>query len=180
MLKREEMKELLDKEEEIRSNRIIAEKDGNLFVTFEDAAVLNSVNAYDPKGTGAKVLNPDGTLASTGKRVHALNPDFFFANRYRVKGSGSNKKMHIVSGHSVEGFRCIKEQKSGHIFVKTVPCYVIARNEKGELALEKVITVSDSEFISEFTNTLNKQSMAEILPLIVDHGVEITADAMPI
>lgn len=170
------MKELLDKEEEILQSRVIAEKEGALFVTFEDAAVLNSVNAYDPKGTGMKTLNPDGTLASTGKKVHALNPDFFFLNRYKVK----NKKLYVVSGHTVDGYRCIKEQPTGRVFIDNIPCYVIARDEDKNLFLEKVITVGRSEFISDFTNILNRESMAEILPLIAEHGAEVTADAMPI
>lgn len=171
------MRELFEKADAVKP---LAEKDGQVFVTFEDAATLNSVNSYDPQGTGMKTYNPDGTLASTGKTVHALNPDFFYMNRYRLKGKPGSKELQVVSAHTVEGFRCIKEQSSGRVFTKTVPCYVIVRNEGGELKLDRVITVSDSEFISDFTNTLDRKSMAEILPLIVEHGAEITADTMPI
>lgn len=177
MSKRNEMKELFERADNITP---LAEKDGKIFVTFEDAAVLNSVNAYDPQGTGMKTYNADGSVASTGKTVHALNPDFFYMNRYRVKGKPGSKELQVVSAHTVEGFRCIKEQSTGRVFIKTIPCYVIIRDEDGKLKLDRVMTVSDAEFISDFTNTLNKQSMAEILPLIVDHGVDVTADAMPI
>lgn len=176
-MNREQMKDLLDKAEKVVP---LAEKDGKVVVTFEDAAVLNNVNSYDPQGTGMKTYNPDGSLASTGKTVHALNPDFFYMNRYRIKGKVGSREMQVVSAHTPEGFRCIKEQSTGRVFIKTVPCYVIVRDENGKLKLDRVITVSDSEFISEFTNTLDKRSMAEILPLIVEHGVEITADTMPI
>lgn len=171
--KRERMRELYDKADNIRP---MAEKDGQVFVTFDEAATLNSLNAEEPHGTGMQLRNADGSIASTGKTVHAVNPDYFFANRYMVKG----KKMHVVSGHEPTGYRCIKEQSSGHIFVKSIPVYVIARDEDKNLVLERVTTISDSEFISDFTKTLDHESMAKILPLITEHGNEMTADSMPI
>lgn len=170
---REERRNLYDRADAIKP---MAEKDGQVYVTFEEASILNSVNAEEGKGTGMQLRNPDGSLASTGKTVHAINPNYFFANRYKLKG----KKLHVVSGHDTIGYRCIKEQSTGHVFVKTIPCYIIARNEKGELVLEKQTTISDTEFISDFTNTLDHKSMAEILPLITEHGNEMTADSMPI
>lgn len=171
--KRERMRELYDKADKVRP---YAEKDGQLFVSFEDASTLNSLNAEEPHGTGMQLRNADGSIASTGKTVHAVNPDYFFANRYMVKG----KKMHVVSGHEPTGYRCIKEQSSGHIFVKSIPVYVIARDEDKNLVLERVTTISDSEFISDFTKTLDHESMAKILPLITEHGDGMTADSMPI
>ena len=171
--KRERMRNLYEKADKIRP---YAEKDGQLFVSFEDASVLNSLNAEEPHGTGMQLRNADGSIASTGKTVHAVNPDYFFANRYVVKG----KKMHVVSGHEPTGYRCIKEQSSGHVFVKSIPVYVIARDEDKNLVLERVTTISDAEFISDFTKTLDHESMAKILPLITEHGNDMTADSMPI
>ena len=171
--KREKMRELYDKADRIKP---MAEKDGQVFVTFDEAATLNSLNAEEPHGTGMQLRNADGSIASTGKTVHAVNPDYFFANRYMVKG----KKMHVVSGHEPTGYRCIKEQSSGHVFVKSIPVYVIARDEDKNLVLERVTTISDAEFISDFTKTLDHESMAKILPLITEHGNEMTADSMPI
>lgn len=171
--KRERMRNLYDKADKIKP---MAEKDGQVFVTFDEAATLNSLNAEEPHGTGMQMRNADGSIASTGKKVHAVNPDYFFANRYMVKG----KKMHVVSGHEPTGYRCIKEQSSGHIFVKSIPVYVIARDEDKNLVLERVTTISDAEFISDFTKTLDHESMAKILPLITEHGNEMTADSMPI
>ena len=177
MSKRESLRELFDRADKVRP---IAEKDGQVIVDFNDAATLNSVNAYEGSGTGVQVRNPDGTLASTGKTVHAMNPNYFFANRYKVKGTKGNQKLMVVSGHEPTGFRCIAEQERGRIHVKTIPCYVFSRDEKGELTLEKVTTVSDTEFVSDFTHTLNNKSMAELLPMITSYGNEITADEMPI
>lgn len=178
MSKRDEMRELYEKEDKVKK---FAEKDGAVYVSFEDAAVLNSLNAYDPKGTGIQLRNRDGSLASTGKTVHAVNPDYFFLNRYKVKGTGASRRMLVVSGHEPTGWRCITEQQKGKIFIKTIPCYVFYRDaESKELVLEKVATVSDSEFISDFTNTLDNKSMAEILPLITEKGNDVTASSMPI
>lgn len=172
MGRRERMKELYQKVDEIRP---FAEKDGEVWVSFEDAATLNSYNADEPN-TGMQTRNADGTLASTGKTVHAVNPDYFFANRYKVKG----KKMILVSGHTSDGYRCIKEQSSGRVFLKTIPAYVIARDAEGKLFLEKQTVISDTEFISEFTNKLDNKSMAEVLPLITAVSGDMSADTMPI
>lgn len=167
-----EIAELYDKVKEVKP---LAEKDGEKFVNFEDAAVLNSYNAQEPK-TGMQTRNRDGSLASTGKTVHAVNPDYFFANRYKVKG----KKLIVVSGHTTDGYRCIKEQASGRLFIKNVPAYIIYRDADGKLALEKQTMISDTEFISDFTNKLDNKSMAEILPLITAVGNEVNTDTMPI
>lgn len=172
MGRKERMKELYQKVDAIKP---LAEKDGEVYVTFEDAAVLNSYNADEPK-TGMQTRNADGTLASTGKTVHAVNPDYFFMNRYKVKG----KKLIIVSGHTSDGYRCIKEQSSGRVFLKTIPAYVIARDSDGKLFLEKQTVVGDTEFISEFTSKLDNKSMAEVLPLITSGGKDMSADSMPI
>ena len=171
-----EIAELYDKVKEVKP---LAEKDGEKFVNFEDAAVLNSYNAQEPN-TGMQTRNRDGSLASTGKTVHAVNPDYFFANRYKVKGAKGNQKLIVVSGHTPDGYRCIKEQASGRLFIKNVPAYIIYRDADGKLALEKQTMISDTEFISEFTNKLDNKSMAEILPLITAVGGEVNTDTMPI
>ena len=173
MDRRERMKELYEKVDNVKP---LAEKDGEVWVSFEDAAILNSYNADEPK-TGMQTRNPDGSLASTGKRVHAVNPDYFFANRYKVKG----KKMYIVSGHTSEGYRCIKEQETGRVFLKTIPAYVVARDPDGNLFVEKMVVISDSEFVGDFTDKLPNHLFAEILPLITSYGkVGATATEMPI
>ena len=177
MGRKESLKELYQKVDKVKP---LAESNGKVFVDFEDAAVLNSYNAQEPK-TGLQTKNPDGTLASTGKTVHAVNPDYFFANRYKIKGAKGSQKMVVVSGHTADGYRCIKEQESGRVFLKMIPAYVIARDtETKELFVEKQVMISDSEFVSDFTNKLDNKSMAEILPLITANGSDMTADSMPI
>lgn len=178
MSKKQAMQELFDKADKVKP---MAEKDGQVYVTFDEAATLNSLNSYEGNGTGMQVRNADGSLASTGKTVHAVNPDYFFANRYKVSGKPGSKKMLVVSGHEPTGFRCIKEQEKGKIHIKTIPAYVFVRDaETNELVLERVTTVSDSEFISDFTNKLTNEAFAKILPMIANHGMDMTADEMPI
>lgn len=155
----------------------LAEKDGHIYVNFDEAATMNSINMLNKANTGMQVRNGDGSIASTGKTVHAVNPDYFFANRYKKKNKTT---LLVVSGHEPTGYRCIKEQEQGKIHIKTIPCYVFVRTDGGELKLDKVATVSDSEFISDFTNTLTHKSFAELLPMITSYGHEITADEMPI
>lgn len=181
MAKKEDMLAMLEEEREIRDNRIYAEKDGKVYVNFHDAAVLNSANAYEPEGTGLRSYNPDGSLASTGKTVHAMNPDFYFLNRYKLKRPNNRDQIWVVSGHTPEGFRCIREQASGRCFINAIPVAIITRDkETKELVLEKMTTITAAEFISDYTKTLDNKSMAEILPLIVNHGTDMTADTMPI
>ena len=175
MSKIQEMAELYARAEKVKP---LAEKDGQKWVDFEDAATLNSLNAQEPN-TGMQTRNRDGSLASTGKTVHAVNPEYFFANRYKLKGSKGNQRVILVSGHTVDGYRVIKEQSSGRVFLKTIPAYVIARGEDGKLFLEKQTVISDTEFVSDFTSKLDNKSMAEILPLIVG-GKDMSADTMPI
>lgn len=171
-----EITELYEKADEIQP---LAEKDGQVYCSFEDASVLNSLHAYENDGhaSGMQLRNPDGSIASTGKRVHAINPDYFFENRVMKKG----KKLHVVSGHEPTGYRCIKEQKSGNVFAKVIPCYIIARNSDGELYVEALSNIDDKTFIAEFTNRLDNNLMAEILPLITAYGNSMTNVAeMPI
>ncbi len=174
---RSKFAELFDKADKVKP---MAEKDGQVYVTFDEASTLNSLNMMNDSKTGMQIRNKDGSLASTGKTVHAINPDYFFANRYKVVGKPGSKKLLVVSGHDDTGYRCIKEQETGSVHVKTIPVYVFVRDENNELTLDKVATVSDSEFISDFTNTLTHKAFAELLPMITSYGTGRTADELPI
>jgi hypothetical protein len=171
-MSKESMKELYSKVDKVKP---LAEKDGQLYCTFEDAATMNSYNAQEPK-TGMQTRNKDGSLASTGKQVHAVNVDNFYLNRYKLKG----KKLHVVSGHTAEGYRCIKEQASGRVFLKNIPVYVLSRDDDKRLVLEKMTTITDTEFISDFTGKLSNAAMAEILPLIAVKDRTYETSELPI
>ena len=174
MSAKERITELFDKADKIKP---MAEKDGQVYVNFDEAATMNSLNMMEEANTGQQVRNRDGSIASTGKTVHAINPDNFFLNRYKKKNKTT---LLVVSGHNPTGYRCIREQETGKTHIKSIPVYVFSRGDDGELKLDKMSTVSDSEFISDFTNTLTHKAFAELLPLITSYGEEMTADEMPI
>lgn len=155
----------------------IAEKNGTKIVSYEDAKTLSDMEMYErTPDTGDRTFNPDGSLARTRVLTAAINPDKRFNNRYRIKGKIGDRKMQVVVD-----YRALKEQSSGQIYLKNIPCYEIGRDENGNLKLEKVITVSDTEFISDFTDKLSVDVMAQVAPLIEEHGADIsTTNAMPI
>lgn len=138
--------------------------------SFEDNAALASVDNINNKELGLTKFNPDGTPARTNTERVAINVGNFFINRYKA----TKKHLYVVND-----FYCISEQASGKIPYAQVPCYVISRGEDGVLKLEKVTTVSDHEFLEDFTKSLDREAMMEILPLLVkDTG--ITQDKLPI
>lgn len=153
----------------------IAIKDGKKIVTFQDAKVLQDAEGYEPTpSTGVRRYNPDGSLAATEARVVAINEDSYFANRYKLLGKGS-KKMSVVTD-----WRAIQEQSSGRCYKKNLTSYVFARNEQGELYIEKIDSVSDTEFLSDYTNILDNTNMAQLVALIDAYGSDITTSEMPI
>ena len=162
------------------ANRVepIAIKDGRKIVTFEDAAALANKEGIEPTpSTGQRTYNPDGTLARTNKKTAAINPANYFANRFKA----TTKRLKVVVD-----FRAIQEQSKGEIYIRNIPAYVFERKakaegeEKGELYLVGVENISDTEFISDYTGTLNVDAMMQIAPLIANFGSDITASEMPI
>lgn len=150
----------------------IAEKDGRKIVTFEDAAALANMEGIEPSPkTGVRSYNPDGSLARTRKSTAAINPANYFANRYYM----TTKRLKVVID-----WRAIQEQASGQIYITNIPAYVFIRNDKGELELEKIETVSDTEFVSKYTDMLNEDAMKQIAPLIANYGSDVPASDLPI
>lgn len=163
------IREILDRAEDVKP---IAEKDGKKIVTFEDAAALSDLEGVDPTpDMGIRSYNPDGSLAGIRTKAVAVNPKNYFLNRYKKSG----KMMKLVID-----WRAITEQGSGTIYLKNIPCYVFRRTEEGELYIEKVESVSDTDFVSDFTNTLDEDAMKQIAPLIANFGSEITPSSLPI
>ena len=150
----------------------VAEKDGRKIVSFEDAAILANKEGIEPTPkTGQRTYNPDGTLARTRKAVAAINPHNYFLNRMKIM----SKKFKVVVD-----YRAIVEQASGSVYIKNIPAYVFTKDANGELYIEKVETISDTEFISDYTNMLSEDAMKQIAPLIANFGSEVTASEIPI
>ena len=150
----------------------IAEKDGKKIVTFEDATAIANMEGVEPTPqTGMRTYNPDGTLAKINKPTAAINPANYFANRYYM----TQKRLKVVID-----WRAIQEQPSGQIYLSNIPAYVFMRDDKDNLFIEKIETISDAEFVAKYTDMLNENAMKQIAPLIANFGSEITASELPI
>lgn len=155
----------------------LAEVNGMKVVSFEEAQTLNQAELMKKElgqggETGDRTFNPDGSVARSKTKVAAVNYDSVFSNRYRlVKKRGESDCLEVVVD-----YRAIKEQERGQIYVQRIQAYVIKRDEDKNLVLDHITTVSDRDFISEFTHKLNADAMKEILPLITEGGKEISTD----
>lgn len=168
------MRELIENEK--GKVKPIAERNGVKIVDYADAKELSDLEMYAPTpDTGDRTFNPDGSLARTRTLHLAINPERRFNNRYRLKGKLGERKLQIVVD-----YRALSEQASGRVYLKSIPCYEISKVD-GEYKLDRVITVSDTEFISEFTDKLSVELMKQIAPLIEEGGDDISeTNVMPI
>lgn len=163
-----ELRDLIDRTENVKP---IAEgAAGVKVVTFDQQRDLATMDAMNDTGLNLVQYNEDGTVARTPVKYAAVNPAHYYINRYKkVK-----ETLYVV-----RDYRAIREQDSGSIYVKTLPAYVIKRDEDKKLVLEKVVNISDTEFLADFTKILSREAMEEILPLITQID-GVTADGLPI
>jgi hypothetical protein len=149
---------------------IIAEgENGEKYVTFEDYVNLTVADQVENRVNVQFETNPDGTPAATNAQYQAVNLEALFMNRYKVKDG----KLYVVTD-----WWCITERKTGKIPLKQIPCFVLKRDGK-KLEYDSTTTISDQEFLEDFTGTLDDKAMVQILPLI-SRGEEMTKDALPI
>lgn len=163
-----ELKKLIEKAEKVKP---MGEENGKQIVSIEeqrDLALLEHMTGSSKLGTVK--FNPDGSVAGVPSSNVAINPDIYYRNRYKkVKDS-----LFVVVD-----YRALQDFSRGVIYTKAIPAFVIKRNEDKKLCLEKVVTVSDTEFLADYTHILNREAMAQILPLI-DAGVGVTSDDLGI
>lgn len=161
------LKDVLDKTKDIAP---VGEHNGVKITSFEEQRDLAQLDILENRGLDTVQMNPDGTVARTPVRVAAVNLDNYYINRYRkVKDS-----LYVVTD-----YRAIQEQPTGNVYAKQVPAFVVSRGEDGNLKLDKVVTVSDAEFVTNFTHSLNREAMAQIMPLLVA-GVGVSSDDLGI
>ena len=164
-----DLKELIRKTEDIKP---IATENGKPVMSIEeqrDTAYLEHLMGTSTLGTVE--FGPDGmSVKRTPGNNIAVNPDTYFLNRYKR----TPKALYIVTD-----YRAIKEQDSGNVYLKQIPAHVIKRDDNGNLYREKIAMISDQEFIADYVNKLDRESMALVKPLI-DTGVEVTPSGLPI
>lgn len=163
-----ELKKTIEKVESIKPIEVI---NGVKVVTFEeqrDATVLDKQLGREDLGTVQ--INPDGSVARTPTKYAAVSPERYFINRCKkVKDT-----LYVVVD-----YRAIMDIPTGTIYQKQIPAFVIKRSEDGKLFREKVVNITDDEFIADFTTILDREAMEAILPLCsTETGV--TKAALPI
>lgn len=157
----------------------IAEFNGIKICTFEDCVLLTHADAItgdDELGLAERVMNENGLPARSRTKYAAVNPAKMFANRARyIENEDGKKVMQIVID-----YRAISEQATGKVYLKNIPVYEIARNKDKQLVVEKLTTVEDTVFLSDFKEILNMDSMIEVLTVIDAHGEDKTAGEIQI
>lgn len=161
------MQEILDT---AKNAKPVAMVNGKPAYSFDDYTALAAQDNINKVELDLTKFNPDGSPARTNTKMVAVNVEGLFLNRYRQV----RKSIQLVTD-----YRCIKAQPTGKIPYKQVPCFIISRGEDGELKVDKQTTVSDNEFLSEFTHAFDRETMLGILPLLREGG-GITKDKMPI
>lgn len=161
------LRDVMDKTKDVQP---VGEHNGVQIVGFDEQRDMAQLDILENRSLGTVQMNPDGTVARTPIRFAAVNLDNYYINRSkRVKDS-----LYVVTD-----YRAIKEQPTGVVYLKQIPAYVFKRDEKKELYIDKVVTVSDTEFITDFTHTLKREAMAQLMPLIAA-GVGVTTDDLGI
>ena len=153
-----DIKEILSKADEAQA---IAEVHGKKVMSFEDYRnVATQENMAEMMGQktdlGGIDLNPDGSLARTKCNMVAVNLENFYDNRFKkVKN-----KYYVVIDH-----RVIDDVQENRAIPSQIQGYLISGNE-GEVVCEKMVTISDKDFISDFTHKLDNESMRKVLDAI--------------
>lgn len=148
------LREILDRAERVKP---VAEINGKKIMSYEDLRDISTAEINEGGKINIVEFNPDGTPRNSMTRNVATNLEHFYINRFKTV----DKEMFIV-----RDYRAISEQSTGRVYAKRIPCYVVKRNEKGKLYLDRMVTVSDDEFIADFTHILDHKSMSEVLPLL--------------
>lgn len=173
MKKAKSIGEILDQRDNIKP---IGDANGVKLVTYDEITSISMAEQMDKTiDMGDRTVNPDGTIARSRVLYAAVNPENLYINRFRTLHTEDGDKMEIVVD-----YRAIREQERGQIYVQRIPSYIIARNSKGKLFVEKMTSVKDTEFVSEFTHKLNINAMKEIFDLIASEGTSISTEDITI
>ena len=167
--------EILRKAEDVE---VIAEKNGRQIMSFDDQMALatksnmesmtNKAMGRSTEDIGGIKWNSDGTLARTKGNTAAVNLESYYMNRFKkVK----NKYYVVVDK------RAIKGQQMNNVPYPQVPAYVIGEQE-GKVVCEKMVQISDKDFLADFTHTLDQASMKLVLNAIEEVGVEKETESL--
>lgn len=171
---------------------------GTPLYSFEDAQRINKIGLVKEKLQGKKVefgqrpMREDGLGYKETQAKAIAVPPTFFENRYKkvevkeIKVNDKTKKEEEVVKdiyyEVVTDYRACKEQAKGRVYTTTIPVYQIGakkdKSGKPELYLIGQRNISDVEFINEFKNKLDKESMVKIFKLLDSNPIESNEDKL--
>ena len=156
----------------------IGERNGRQIMTFEDQMALatkenmeSTMNAAMGKSSGdlgGIKWNPDGSLARTKGNTAAVNMERYYDNRFKkIK----NKYYVVLDKLAIAGLRDNK------VPYPHIEAYIIGENE-GRVVCEKKVTISDKDFVSDYTHKLDHASMKMVLNAINEFDVEKETESL--
>lgn len=155
-----DIKEILERAENVEP---VAEINGQKVVTFEDYRSLATVANMNDEDLGGMAFNPDGSLARTKGNMVAVNLDDFYLNRFKkVK----NKYYVVIDKMTIR-----EVERTGQAPYQHITGYLIGEKD-GQVVCEKPVTISDKDFIADFTHKLDHASMAIVMDAISKVGVD--------
>lgn len=167
--------EILKKAEDVTP---IGERNGRKLMSFEDQmslatkenmeSTMNTAMGKKSGDLGGIKWNPDGTLARTKGNTAAVNLEKYYMNRFKK----IKNKYYVVIDK-----RAIKGQQMNAIPYPQVPGYLIGEQD-GQVVCEKMVTISEKDFLADFTHTLDQASMKLVLDAIEKVGVEKETESL--
>lgn len=156
----------------------IGERGGRQIMSFDDQMSLatkenmesmtNQLMGKESGDLGGIKWNPDGSLARTKGNTAAVNLDRYYDNRFKkVK----NKYYIVIDKLAIAGLRDNK------VPYPHIEAFMIGEQE-GKIVCEKKVTISDKEFVSDYTHKLDHASMKMVLNAISEFDVEKETESL--
>lgn len=134
--------------------------------TFYDANLVNQQALAEQKlngrefDMGGRDFRPNGMgIRRIRADVVAMNPNTWFSNRiHKVEVLDEEGKVKETMYEVVNDYRAIKEQNTGNVYCKHLTCWVIGKHTNGGATCKGSRTISDDEFVKDFTDELDLES----------------------
>lgn len=178
-MNKEQMKRILQDEQDVKP---VGSHNGTAIYDFDGYIKKVQAEKLSPTpDTGERTFDNEGKVARSRTLFSAINEADIYANRFKKKktaGAGSDEIWVVLAAvDSVSGL-AVREK---NYQPRVVPVYVFKRDLKSEkLYLDRKTTVSGADFISDFTDTLKKDVVKELLQLVATADDDTTAVDIPI
>lgn len=145
----------------------IAHVNGRDVYTFNDAVKVNNKERAEEILEGkvdfGNRQTREGGLCYTRTQSHsvAVNPENYYLNRYKKTKKGTSTIYEVVTD-----YRAIKEQATGRVYTNNIVVEIVENSKDGLKYVGKK-TISDSDFVNEFKNSLNQDAMQKIASVIL-------------